>query len=272
MSLWSWLEGKFERAGRWYNGFMEASNNSQYERQLSLQKQQQAWETMMSNTAHQREMADLEAAGLNPLLTATGGSGASTPTSGMGQAEGSAAAAASMATDMARIINERKQINSNVELQSKQALKAEQEANTQQTQADLNAAIIVGKAIDNETNKKELDHWEQRFYTGLQHQNSQILNNYANTSLIKSQQNKIQAEIGLINAQKGLNKAQEGYYNRMPVLSKGMRLGGVSIDWSEEYKNKQEKEETKNTKKRKGHYITEISKYGKPHRVWVVDY
>lgn len=76
---WTWLLGPtIGAAADVFASFMSARGQHEAnEMNLELGREQMAFQKSMSDTAHQREVADLKAAGLNPVLSAN--SGASTP-------------------------------------------------------------------------------------------------------------------------------------------------------------------------------------------------
>lgn len=101
MGLFSSIGKAFKKVGSWFKG--SSSNvdygsavsglgssalnyvggksglSDQYNYNTLLQKQAQDWSYKMASTAHQIEVNDMRKAGLNPILSATGGSGASAP-------------------------------------------------------------------------------------------------------------------------------------------------------------------------------------------------
>lgn len=59
------------------NAWQRETNQIQMDFNAAEAQKNRDWQEMMSNTAHQREIRDLKAAGLNPVLSAMGGNGAS---------------------------------------------------------------------------------------------------------------------------------------------------------------------------------------------------
>lgn len=122
-----------------YN-YNKALQKDTYNYNVALQNLQNRFTTNMSNTAHQREVADLRAAGLNPILSANGG--AVTPAAGSATVGGTSVGGTSVDKPnydfdpLTRMLALRQQANNN-------------EATAAQVWKDRKSASLIGEQARN---------------------------------------------------------------------------------------------------------------------------
>ena len=127
--------------------------------QIASAREQMDFQERMSNTAHQREIKDLRAAGLNPILSGTGGGGASSPSGAQAQIQDTLTPALASAQQAARMTQDLKNLRvqaTNVTADT--TLKGDQSSVAHATEARINAETAQTK-LQTEIIRKSKRFW-----------------------------------------------------------------------------------------------------------------
>lgn len=149
-------------------GFLGASRQNRANRTEAERAREFTRE--MSNTAHQRQVQDMRAAGLNPILSATGGQGASTPAAAMARMENEIQPAISTAKLAARFNQEMENMKNlsykdaaagwrdhkMVSVLNKEILLKDQQEKTEVMRTQREKEAAMGQWLDNQLMKFHL--------------------------------------------------------------------------------------------------------------------
>ncbi|WNK14414.1 MAG: DNA pilot protein [Microvirus sp.] len=218
----------------------EAEKNRAFQAQEALKTR--AWQESLSNSAHSREVNDLYAAGLNPILSGTGGSGFGTPTGAT--ASGSQAVVqnpynslasdtisakklqevekAQTAINTSKLFLDTQEVASKINLQNEQAIATKKQGDLSEATAGKERALpaLIGKQTEQTGKQTELTTAEiAKARQALDVAETQMNLNRSLQSQSITQSALNSAAKGFQEAQAANTRAQEPYYKNQSTIS-----------------------------------------------------